>query len=180
NGSWEVDLKGSLGSPATYGVCLTTVIARRVLERADSKQYVNAIARADKWLQDFRPVSVLDATAVLLSLGNVGKDRQGDQYDRCIAIIRKGEDREGGWGPYVTSASEPFDTALVLLALRPFRQEAGVQEMLARGRKYLLRTQQEDGSWQATTRPAGAESYAQHISTTAWACQAILATKSVE
>ena len=49
--------------------------------------------------------------------------------------------------------------------------------MLPVGRAYLLATQQEDGSWTETTRPAGATSYAQRISTTGWATLALLATR---
>ncbi|MEX0713581.1 MAG: hypothetical protein WD278_14585 [Pirellulales bacterium] len=40
--------------------------------------------------------------------------------------------------------------------------------------------QLEDGSWPETTRPAGGQSYAQRISTTAWATIALLATANNE
>ena len=49
--------------------------------------------------------------------------------------------------------------------------------MLRRGRAYLLAAQQEDGSWKETTRPAGGDSYAQRVSTTGWALQALLTTR---
>jgi hypothetical protein len=41
---------------------------------------------------------------------------------------------------------------------------------------YLIDQQQADGSWAETTRPSGGESYAQRISTTAWALLALLAS----
>ena len=71
----------------------------------------------------------------------------------------------------------PFDTALVLLALQKMREEAGVSGMIQRGRAFLLSQQEADGGWPATTRPAGASSYAQRISTTGWATLALLATR---
>jgi hypothetical protein len=49
--------------------------------------------------------------------------------------------------------------------------------MIQRGRAYLLSSQQGDGSWPETTRPRGAESYAQRLSTTGWATLALLATR---
>ena len=49
--------------------------------------------------------------------------------------------------------------------------------MIARGRAFLIARQQADGSWPETTRPSGAESYAQRISTTGWATLALLATR---
>jgi hypothetical protein len=70
-----------------------------------------------------------------------------------------------------------FDTALVVVALSRQPESEEIKTWLKRGRAYLIRTQQEDGSWPETTRPSGAESYAQRISTTAWATQALLATR---
>jgi hypothetical protein len=51
--------------------------------------------------------------------------------------------------------------------------------MLKRGRVHLVSTQEKDGSWQETTRPSGAESYAQRISTTSWATLALLLTRKL-
>ena len=86
--------------------------------------------------------------------------------------IVQGED--GGWGPYVTSPSEPFDTAVALLALARFKNQE--ESLLRRGRRFLMASQKADGSWTETTRPAGAESYAQRISTAAWTTLALLDT----
>ena len=93
----------------------------------------------------------------------------------------------GGWGAYLASVVEPFDTALVVLALQPLlgQSELAVPaidaglltEMVAGGRAFLLEAQLGDGSWVETTRPAGQQSYAQYISTTAWATLALLATR---
>jgi hypothetical protein len=49
--------------------------------------------------------------------------------------------------------------------------------MILRGRKFLASTEIADGSWQETTRPPRSESYAQRLSTTAWAAQALLVTR---
>ena len=116
---------------------------------------------------------------MLLALSNVASPAAERQRTRSLEIIRQGESPEGGWGPFVNSPPEVFDTALVLLALATHKRptEAAV---IARGRKYLLATQNADGSWPATTRPRGVDSYAQQLSTTAWAAQALLATRGNE
>jgi Squalene-hopene cyclase C-terminal domain len=176
--SWQVDAVGSVGSPATYGACLATCQARRILEKADVVQFRTAIAKADQWLLKVQVKSVLDAAAVLLAMDG----RTGPQADArrkmCLALLSKGQSEKGGWGPYVKSAAETFDTALVILALAPHAADKHVERMLRRGRAYLVSTQAPDGSWQETTRPAGSESYAQRLSTSGWAVLALLATKS--
>ena len=94
--------------------------------------------------------------------------------ERALVLLRKGESPDGGWGPFVNSPPEVFDTALVVLALAAQQPTSELSAFIARGRKYLLAEQSPDGSWPATTRPAGADSYAQQLSTTGWALQALL------
>ena len=77
----------------------------------------------------------------------------------------------------MTSPPEPFDTALALLGLARSGDSDQVRRMIARGRGFLIARQREDGSWVETTRPPGAESYAQRMSTTSWATLALLATR---
>jgi hypothetical protein len=176
DGGWEVDAAGNIGSPVTYGRVLATRMAVATLAAADRAKYRAAIAKAQGWLEATEPRSVLDAAATMLALTNVASPAAERQRTRSLEIIRQGESAEGGWGPFVNSPPEAFDTALVLLALRAQKQPTE-STMIARGRKYLLAAQNSDGSWRATTRPRGVDSYAQQLSTTAWATQALLATR---
>ncbi len=284
DGSWQVDAPGNVGSPATYGPCLATYLARRTLFKADPKSYHAAIDKANHWLERVPVKNVLNAAAVLLALSDHPGHHQevpglpalegrrtkaqgeaernpgvegtstatpegGDginglvcfppppsgvpirgclfpgfcsaspwalcrrpmqglrqvsccvmnseatdkpltanrpkgpfsdaiaQRRRCLDLIRQGESKDGGWGPFVNSGPEPFDTAVVMLALFHYPKEPGIKEMLLRGRTFLVKTQQEDGSWPETTRPSGAQSYAQRISTIGWATLALLSSK---
>lgn len=206
DGSWSIDAAGSVGSPATYGTPLATVMARAVLHQADPQRFGGAIAKADDWLAKFQPQRVFDAAALLLWLtdGNVtalAKSQRDQRIADCVDLIRQGQGDNGGWGPFATSAAEPFDTAVVLLALHqlgPNGYRAAIARraasdadsaahptavddwasMIERGRAYLAASQYEDGSWPETTRPAGGESYAQRMSTTAWATIALIETQS--
>jgi hypothetical protein len=174
DGSWQIGAKGTIGSPVTYGSCLATYQARAVLKSADAARYRSAIAKADQWLRAVPAKTTLDAAAILLALERANDKDACAQRDRCLGLIRKGQASNGGWGPYSNSPPEPFDTAIVLLALANHRAGRNVSQ---RGRAFLISTQQPDGSWPETTRPAGAVSYAQRVSTTAWATLALIVTR---
>ena len=178
DGFWSVGTQDAIGSPTTRGTPLATVLARRILLRIDARQYKTAIARADAWLRQIKVENLMDASAVLLGLEQADDAGAKEQRRVALALIRRAERKEGGWGPYRTAAAEPFDTALVVLALRMQPNSDETRDMLQRGRAYLIRKQQEDGSWSETTRPADAISYAQRVSTTAWALEALLATRT--
>jgi hypothetical protein len=177
DGSWRVDPEVGAGSPTNLGPVLATSEIRSLLSLADASRYEAAILRADAWLRRKPVKTTFDAAAVLLALGKATDDKAVSQRQRCMEVVRNGEEKQGGWGPYVNSSPEVFDTALVVLALG--RQPATEQTRiwLRRGRAYLLRMQQQDGSWPETTRPASEESYAERLSTAGWATRALLATR---
>ena len=187
DGSWRLDESGSIGSPATYGRFLTTWAARRVLKTASAARFLPAIATADQWLRRVEVKTVLDAAAVVLALEHADDGEAIEQRRRCLDLIVEGRTPSGGWGAYVTSAAEPFDTAVVLLALtslserpelaQPVLGEADLNDAIRSGRRFLVERQLPDGSWPETTRPAGQMSYAQYISTSGWAALALLATE---
>lgn len=154
-GSWDVEDAANLGSPATYGRVLATVMALRVVGAAELAE---PAARAARWLSQVRPRSTLDAAALVLA-GFAGH----------AALLRKAQTREGGFGPYAGDPPEVFDTAVAMLALAETDPVA-----VAKARGWLVRQQAPDGSWPETTRPAGSQSYAQRVSTTAWATLALV------
>lgn len=180
DGSWNIQDGGLIGSPVTWGRTLTTVMAQRILRTAEPTRYAAYIARADEWLRSSSPTTVLDCAAVLMALNVADDSRDAELRAQCLDVILKAQSADGGWGPYVISAPEPFDTAVVLLALTSGRSDAAHAEhaaIVAAGRSYLLQSQRPDGSWPETTRPPGADSYAQHMSTCAWATLALLSTE---
>jgi len=153
DGSGKVDAGGIPGAPATYGVALATYMARRVVQAAGLSA---AAERANQWFRTAPAENVVDAAAIVLAM---------PQRRDALDILRRAQTSDGGWG-------EPFDTAMAILALNA----AGEKALLASGRASLLRLQQPAGGWPETTRPPGGVSYAEHISTTAWALYALLET----
>jgi hypothetical protein len=178
DGSWKVDENDQVGSPATYGRRLATWSARETLRIADASRLRPRIDRADAWLRRQPVESVMDASTALLARTSDDSPDGLARRDAALNLLNRGQTRDGGWGPFARSPAEAFDTALALLALDRYRDRPGVPSMIEKGRAYLVETQREDGSWVETTRPTGAESYAQRLSTSGWATQALLAVKA--
>ncbi len=177
-GNWETDAPGNVGSPATYGRFLASYMAMRTLAAAGPQKHRAALAKARRWFLATEPKSVLDTAATLLALADDKTGAAQAQRERAIELIRRGQSDDGGWGPFVNSPPESFDTAIVLLALVAQKDRSAIGPLLAQGREYLLAEQTADGSWPPTTRPPGADSYAQRLSTSAWATLALLATRT--
>jgi hypothetical protein len=171
DGCWRVDTESPAASPATYGPFLATYLARRALERADSREFRDAIDRANRWLLAAKPRSNLDAAALLLAHPHAQPILQ-----RNLERLLRAQTSDGGWGPQPSVPAEVFDTAIVLLALAKVDQPNRTKEAVRRGRDFLIRQQQATGGWPETTRPSGAQSYAEHISTSGWATLALLTT----
>jgi hypothetical protein len=166
DGSWRVEDEGDApGSPVTWGTALATYFGLRTLRMAGGQG--ESIGRAESWLRTLAPRYNQDEAAVLLAFPSdpVLRQRALDRFTRM-------QTSDGGWGPGLHAPAEVFDTALVALSL----QAAGETQLIPRAREFLIRSQQASGGWPETTRPAGSQSYAQHISTTAWATLALLAT----
>jgi hypothetical protein len=184
DGSWRLSDSQMLGGATFYGTSLATAMARRGLAGAKTDAVQRALAKSGAWLRTVNPAAVLDASAVLLGLERDVDPAAVAQRQRSLEVLKRGQGPDGGWGPYVASQSEPFDTALAVLALAGVPNVEGrssvpysdrdLEEAITRGRAYLLGAQSPDGSWPETTRPSNGESYAQRISTTAWALLALL------
>jgi squalene cyclase len=163
DGSWTID-EGSIGSPATYGPALATYMAIRALETPQNGDFSEPVERARAWLKRQKPASVSEAAAAMLA---------GVAHHSELLLAWQNSD--GGWGPWAKTPSEAFDTGLALLALERY---PAARSAVVKGRAFLIKTQQPPGGWPETTRPSGGQSYAQHISTSAWAAIALLETDS--
>ncbi len=184
DGSWPISATSNVGTPSGYGTPLATAVARTVLRQARTEIARAAVARTDQWFRQVEPQAVLEASSVLLGLERASDLAARATRVKALAILQSGQGRDGGWGPYTSSPSESFDTAVALLALQSLSGDQTLIEpvftaaqwriAIDRGRMYLLTQQNDEGSWPETTRPALQESYSQRISTTAWALLALL------
>jgi hypothetical protein len=180
DGSWPLEGENEPGAPATYGPFLASLLARENLRAADPIGFREALDRADRWLLAHPIENVMDASVMLMVRRELGLPPAGPEAARCMDLLNKSQSEHGGWGPFVSSAPENFDTALAVLALSTTKDCESTRTMIGRGRAFLIGQQQPDGSWIETTRPPGAESYAQRISTTGWATIALIATRGCD
>ncbi|MDB5350362.1 MAG: hypothetical protein JWN86_1609 [Planctomycetota bacterium] len=176
DGSWSIDESVPVGSPATYGPPLATAMAIGVLQKDGLSRHGEVIDQAKKWMRARPLLNMNDAASLMMALMDEPPSDRALR-DGAMDLLRRGQNPDGGWGPFARSASEPFDTALALIALKTSPNSPELEGRISRGRAYLIANQAADGSWRETTRPAGGESYAQRLSTAGWATIALLATR---
>ncbi len=175
DGSWSLEGVEDVGSPATPGRPLATLLARDTLTAADPGRFQQAITRANDYLANHPVVTIVDAAVTLMAESGAAP-RSTDRTRAALTLIREGRSEDGGWGPRRQSPPETFDTALVLLGLSRLPGDEAIRPLVAGARSYLIARQGSDGSWDETTRPTGGVSHAQRVSTTAWAVLALKAT----
>ena len=90
----------------------------------------------------------------------------GAELSRSASWLRKGQNRDGGWGFQPSQPSEPDSTGAALQALVAAGSGGGAA---GDGARYLRRAQERDGGWAlAETGPTNSQS-------TAWAIQGLIA-----
>jgi hypothetical protein len=177
-GAWSLVSPDDPGSPTTYGRALASALIVEMLRQTDEVRYRPHITKTRDWFLARPIVSVLDASSTLVALADQTGANATQKRREALAVLRKGRSDDGGWGLYPNDPPTIFDTAIALLALQRVDSPEHVG-WIADGRLFLIRFQNADGSWPETTRPTGGVSYAQRVSTTAWATLALMATDQV-
>ncbi|MCA9128733.1 MAG: terpene cyclase/mutase family protein [Planctomycetales bacterium] len=142
----------------------------------------DASSRAGQWLAGSSPLDTEDSVFQLLSFDYVNV--QHDVPVEAIEALIQQQRSDGGWAQLASMESDAYATATVLYALHRSGIPTG-DDAWTRGLKYLLETQQQDGSWHVATRskpfqkyfesgfPHGADQFIS-TSATAWATLALL------
>jgi squalene cyclase len=177
DGSWQVDAQGSRPSAVTYGPVLATFMARRTLERAGDARFQDAIARADSWLRGADMPGVVNAAAIVLALESRKDSASKASVERALDTLVKSQNSDGGWGPFAKNPAQPFETAMALLALNAVGDRPDLADRISKARAFLISVQFEDGGWPSAVESTTGGTYARHMSTSAWATLALLATK---
>jgi ankyrin repeat protein len=108
------------------------------------------VAAARNWLSHTVPVTTEDKVMKLfgLSWANASRDEISAAADDLLASQRS----DGGWAQLGTLASDAYATGKVMVALHDAAGMDAAHSAYQRGVLYLMRTQNEDGSWQVKTR----------------------------
>lgn len=172
DGSWQVEPQNPVGSPVTYGTAMATYVGWKILATVPGDPASEgARSKAEIWLKAAEGKNIPASSALLMFAAESG-DAAGKR--ELVSYLLKHQLANGGWGPYPQAPAEIYDTALAVIALK---MAGGNEAAVRRGQSYLRVEQRLDGSWAATTRPSGGESYAQQMSTTGWATLALLGVR---
>jgi hypothetical protein len=159
DGHWEYGL-GDTRPPICEQYVGQTALAMRALQlyapSVDKAAYDDAVKRAAAWLAKVEPKTNDDRVWKLMGLAWAGMDKDAiRKSNREVLALQR---PDGGWSDMPSMESNAFTTGKALVAL----QVAGVQTADAafqRGLKFLLDTQQEDGSWYVRSRALAFQPY---------------------
>jgi squalene cyclase len=159
DGHWEYGL-GDSRPPICQQYVGQTALAMRALQlyapSIDKPAYDDAIKRAAAWLAKVEPKTNEDRVWKLMGLAWAGMDKDAiRKSNREVLALQR---PDGGWSDMPSMQSSAFATGKALVAL----QVAGVPTADAafqRGLKFLLDTQQEDGSWYVRSRALAFQPY---------------------
>ena len=139
-----LEMLGRLGYSASHPVV------------AKSLQYVLSEQENDgPWFGRWGVNYIYGTAAVLPALEALGMDMRADHVRRAVRWIIDHQNADGGWGESCSSYADPAyrgrgpstasQTAWALISLLSAGE--AYHDATARGIDYLVRTQQEDGSW---------------------------------
>jgi squalene cyclase len=151
--------------------------------KTDKAGYDKAVQLAAAWLSEAQPRTNEDRSWRLLGLAWAGNHKSAMQkaMRELLAVQRS----DGGWSDLELMESSAFATGKALVALHTAGMPAS-DSAYERGVQFLLKAQQEDGSWYVKTRALGFQpffdaefphGYDQWISAagTSWATMALAA-----
>ncbi len=159
NGEWPYPIADTR-PPICSDYIGQTAISMRALQlyapKADKAAYDQAVQLAAAWIAKAQPRNNDDRGWKALGLAWAGRDKAAAQA--ALKELLKAQKPDGGWADLDTMASGAYATGKALVALNG----AGVpvsDPAYQRGVKYLLGTQQEDGSWYVKSRALGFQPY---------------------
>jgi hypothetical protein len=182
NGRWRV---GAPRIPIQDSDIQTTALAIRVLLTFAPAHPDTAwrVERARAWLLSSETVTALDSAYRLFGLKWAGADRTDIREAMKTLLKEQGED--GGWAQLPGLNSDAYATGVALVALREGGEMPPGHSAYQRGIAYLIRTQEDDGSWFVHKRAASFNPYFESgfphgmhqfssFAGTAWAAMALM------
>jgi hypothetical protein len=156
NGRWRV---GAPRPPIHESDIQTTALVIRVLLAfaPAHPDTASRVERARAWLLSSAAATALDRAYRLLGLKWAGADRS-DLKEAMKALVNEQRD-EGGWAQLPGLNADAYATGVALVALRDGGEMPPTHSVYQRGIAYLLRTQEDDGSWFVHTRAASFNPY---------------------
>jgi ankyrin repeat protein len=186
NGAWQFSLPRV---PMQSSFFTTTAMAIQALRtygpRAHAAEVAKRLQRAKEWLLTAPTETSEDRSYRLLGLKWVGTSREERQ--RALDELRAEQRPDGGWSQTAGLQSDAYATGQALYALTVGGGLPVTDPVFQRGAQFLLRTQDEDGTWFVHKRaipvnnyfdaafPHGESQYSS-FNATCWASMALVQT----
>lgn len=182
-------IRNSTRAPSMSSDTNTNYFVIRALKTYGTKeqnpQIKARIKQAQEWLLNLKPNSTEERVFQLRSF--LYLDIEESIIKAAIEELIQLQNVDGGWSQLPTMKSDAYATGTVLVALLRSGQVSTDHPVIARGIKYLIDSQQPDGSWHVASRAKPFQTYFetgyphekdQFISVTAssWATVALLLT----
>jgi ankyrin repeat protein len=137
-----------------------TALAMRALQlyppQTRQAEFESSVRRAAGWLAKAKSSNNEDRVWRLTGLAWAGLDKSAIRKARLELLAQQHAD--GGWSDLPTMRSTPYATGRSLVALHTAGMPIS-DPAYQRGIQYLLKTQQEDGSWHTKTRALAFQPY---------------------
>lgn len=137
-----------------------TALAAKALNaygpKSEAAEIKDRLDKARKWFEVAKPQNSEDRASKLLGLKWTGADQAARQA--AIADIVADQKSDGGWAQLPNGRSDAYATGQALYALRVGGMSTD-DPVYQKGVRYLLLTQDDDGSWYAVKRAIPANNY---------------------
>ena len=151
DGSWHTT---DNRPPQAHSLFTTTAICakavRDYLPESLKAERETRVRRAREWLLKARPQTTEDRAFQLLGLYWTGAGES--PRDTATVQLLAEQRKDGGWSQLPGLASDAYATGEVLAALREGNQLSTADAVYERGARFLLNTQEPDGSWRVKSR----------------------------
>ena len=151
DGRW---IHGMARVPIESSDLLTTAYALRTLQLhtpgPDKPRIERHIARAVEWIEHTRPLTTDDLIGRLYGLFWANRDQR--MISQAAQQLVREQQHDGSWAQKAGMNGDAYATGAALFALHQTRQLDASAVSFKRGVAYLLRTQEDEGSWLVPTR----------------------------
>lgn len=113
-------------------------------------EFEGRVERAGRWLTQAKADTTEEQIVRVLGLAWANADAA--EIRKSAAAVLAEQRPDGGWAQLTTRDSDAYATGEALFALRAAGALTGTSPEYERGIRYLLRTQEADGSWHVQTR----------------------------
>ena len=158
DGCWTFALPRIPMQSSFFSFTAYSVRALKVYGPKDYASEINErIAKAKQWFMVAKPQTSEDRASLLLGLKWCGADDKAIK-DAAAAVLAD-QRADGGWSQMPNLQSDAYATGQALYALHTSANVPVSDAAYKRGVDFLLRTQDDDGSWYVSKRAINANNY---------------------